>query len=65
MRHDTIGLQRLRAQSLVGSANASPLETVQKLGAVQAQDYAQSVWAVGARTTVSSANSVTVHSLTR
>jgi hypothetical protein len=41
--------QRLQNQRLTGAKFASPGEVVQRLGAVQAQDYAGAKWAVGQR----------------
>ena len=41
---------RLRAQGLAGTPPAEPREVVARLGAVQAQDYLGSLWAVGLRT---------------
>lgn len=42
--------RRLRAQRLIGPACATVADTVQWMGALQAQDYAQAMWAIGART---------------
>lgn len=44
-----IGRRRLRNQRVVGEPAGSPEEVVGWLGAVQAQDYAQALWAVGVR----------------
>ncbi len=41
---------RLRAQGIAGTPPAEPREVVARLGAVQAQDYLGSLWAVGLRT---------------
>ena len=41
---------RLVNQLIVGSQFTDPLDVVRTLGAVQAQDYGQSLWAVGLRT---------------
>ncbi|MBC7841011.1 MAG: AlkZ family DNA glycosylase [Gemmatimonadaceae bacterium] len=45
-----LAYRRLRAQHLIGAAHDSPAETVRWMGALQAQDYAQALWAIGART---------------
>ena len=50
MLHAPTALRRLRAQSLTDPPNASALATAISLGAIQAQDYAQSLWAIGVRT---------------
>ena len=41
---------RMRNQRLTGPAAESPVEAVRHLGAVQAQDYYGSLWAIGQRT---------------
>ena len=41
---------RLRNQLIAGRSGNTPAETVQRLGAVQAQDYSQALWAIGLRT---------------
>jgi hypothetical protein len=43
--------QRLRTQRLAGPRLESPADVVRWFGAVQAQDYAGALWAVGLRTT--------------
>lgn len=45
-----IALQRLRGQQIDGSRFADPAALVTWMGAVQAQDYGQSLWAIGLRT---------------
>src|SRR5918911_5436628 len=45
-----IAARRLHAQRLIGEPFTSALDTVRWLGAVQAQDYAGAMWAVGQRT---------------
>lgn len=45
----TIAQRRLQHQQLAGTAFSTPLEIVRHLGAVQAQDYPMSKWAVGVR----------------
>jgi hypothetical protein len=40
---------RVRSHGLAGRQFSTPLEVVRALGALQAQDYHQSVWAIGAR----------------
>lgn len=44
-----IGRRRLRAQLLVESALERPVDVVRWMGAVQAQDYPGSLWAIGLR----------------
>ena len=41
---------RLRNQCIAGTMLGTPAEVVRRLGAVQAQDYAGSLWAIGLRT---------------
>ena len=43
--------QRLRTQRLIGPGFATPVDAVRWFGAVQAQDYAGALWALGLRTT--------------
>jgi hypothetical protein len=45
-----IAARRLQAQRLTGEPFTSAVDTVRWLGAVQAQDYAGAMWAVGQRT---------------
>ena len=45
----TIARQRLRTQRLIGPGFAAPADVVRWFGAVQAQDYAGALWAVGMR----------------
>ena len=49
---------RLRNQRLASAPAADPAEAVRRLGAVQAQDYLGSLWAVGLRTSRASEASV-------
>jgi hypothetical protein len=44
-----LAARRLYAQRLTGERNASPVETVRWLGAVQSQDFPAAKWAVGQR----------------
>ena len=44
-----LAARRLHAQRLTGQRNASPVETVRWLGAVQSQDFPAAKWAVGQR----------------
>jgi len=44
-----IGLQRLRNQRVSGGRFERPGDVVRHLGAVQAQDYHQAMWAIGSR----------------
>lgn len=46
-----IARQRLRTQRLAGPGFQRPVDVVRWFGAVQAQDYAGALWAVGMRTT--------------
>jgi Winged helix DNA-binding domain len=46
----TLGARRLRAQRLIGSPHVSVADTVQWMGAMQAQDYGAALYAIGART---------------
>ncbi|MEO6712230.1 MAG: winged helix DNA-binding domain-containing protein [Mycobacteriales bacterium] len=41
--------QRMVNQLLAGPSRAGPADVVRHLGAMQAQDYAQALWAIGAR----------------
>ncbi|MEO5799639.1 MAG: winged helix DNA-binding domain-containing protein [Gemmatimonadales bacterium] len=45
----TIGHRRLHHQRIGHLAATTPLDIVRQLGAMQAQDYGQAVWALGAR----------------
>lgn len=45
-----IGLQRLVSQQVAQPTGVQPHDVVQRLGAVQAQDYLGALWAVGLRT---------------
>ncbi len=45
-----IGRRRLKAQHICDGKYSTPLETVESLGAVQAQDYKSALWAIGLRT---------------
>lgn len=47
--HMDIARQRLASQSIVGTSFEKPGEVVHWLGAVQAQDYLGSLWAIGLR----------------
>lgn len=44
-----LGAARLRAQRVTGDSARSPTDVVTALGAVQAQDYSGSLWAIGLR----------------
>lgn len=44
-----IGLRRLASQRVLGEQFERPADVVRWLGAVQAQDYGQSLWAIGSR----------------
>lgn len=45
----SVALHRLHAQGLTGTGFATPTEAVERLGAVQAQDYAGAKWALAQR----------------
>lgn len=49
MTHLDIAYQRLHSQRLIGTPFQKPEDVVQWLGAVQAQDYAGAIWALGLR----------------
>ena len=44
-----IGLRRLAGQRVLGKRLERPADVVRWLGALQAQDYGQSLWAIGSR----------------
>ena len=46
----SIGRRRLVAHRIAGERLAGPAEVVRWMGAVQAQDYGQALWAIGLRT---------------
>ncbi|GAB4521861.1 MAG: winged helix DNA-binding domain-containing protein [Anaerolineae bacterium] len=50
MLQSHIGLQRLRSQHITQDKFETPEDVVGWMGAMQAQDYLQAVWAVGVRT---------------
>jgi hypothetical protein len=50
LRFREIALMRMRNQRLTGPPAATPAEVVRQLGAVQAQDFYGSLWAIGQRT---------------
>jgi len=50
MTSPTLARLRLYTQRITGPAFADPAEVVRWLGAMQAQDYQQALWAVGVRT---------------
>ncbi|WP_017814899.1 winged helix DNA-binding domain-containing protein [Paenibacillus shenyangensis] len=49
MENKEIAYRRLRTQHITGAKENTAAEVVQRLGAVQAQDYAQALWAIGSR----------------
>jgi hypothetical protein len=51
MAISSLALQRLANQRIVGPKFEHPAQVVRWMGAIQAQDYAQAVWAIGLRTT--------------
>ncbi len=50
MNSEDLGFRRLFNQHIDGSRCQTPEEVVRWMGAMQAQDYAQSVWGIGCRT---------------
>lgn len=50
MRTEDLLARRLANQSLAAPRSADPVEVTRWLGAVQSQEYAQSLWALGLRT---------------
>lgn len=49
MTNNFVSNSRLYNQMIVGSLHHTPEQVVKKLGAIQAQDYMQAVWAIGLR----------------
>ena len=49
MMRSEIGIRRLRNQRVAGGRFAKPGDVVRHLGAMQAQDYHQALWAIGSR----------------
>ena len=49
MTHPQLGQQRLFSQRVSRQLCTTPAEVVRWMGAMQAQDYGQSLWAIGAR----------------
>jgi hypothetical protein len=49
MTKQALGPARLHSQRIAGAAGAMPRDVVRALGALQAQDYAGSLWAIGMR----------------
>jgi hypothetical protein len=54
MEHPEIARLRLLNQRIVGAGCTDPTAAVRWMGALQAQDYGQAVWAVGLRTQIPS-----------
>ena len=50
MKNHSIGRQRLVQQRIAGERFDAPAEVVRWMGAMQAQDYTQALWAIGLRT---------------
>ncbi len=50
MTHQDMGFRRLSSQRIAGEKLENPEDVVKWMGALQAQDYMQAVWAIGART---------------
>ena len=59
MKAPETGLRRLSGQGLASPVSGSPLEVVRRLGAMQAQDYGQALWAIGSRVPTSTIGDVT------
>jgi hypothetical protein len=53
-----IGRRRLVAQRIVGERLDGPADVVRWMGAMQAQDYRQALWAIGLRTRAATAADV-------
>jgi len=49
MPDPAIASRRMRSQRISGPKPDNPADVVRRLGALQAQDYAQATWAIGAR----------------
>ncbi|MEK3983733.1 winged helix DNA-binding domain-containing protein [Paenibacillus sp. FSL K6-3166] len=49
MTNSLISISRLYSQMIAGSLHHTPEQVVKKMGAMQAQDYMQAVWAIGLR----------------
>ena len=59
MAAPAIALRRLVSQRIVAGARCEqPADVVRRLGAMQAQDYSQSLWAVGSRLRAGTAEGV-------
>ena len=58
MRTDDLLARRLANQHLAAPRTADPAEITRQLGAVQSQEYAQSLWALGLRTQGASVASI-------
>lgn len=52
MTKTSVAHQRLRNQRIGEERFADPVDVVRWMGAMQAQDYGQAVWAIGLRTRV-------------
>lgn len=48
--HRDLGTHRLASQRIAGDNHTTPEDVVRWMGALQAQDYMQAVWAIGLRT---------------
>lgn len=44
-----MGTQRLVSQGVLAARGGEPVDVVRRMGAMQAQDYGQSLWAIGSR----------------
>ncbi len=49
MRSDEVGVQRLVTHRLADAPCTTPEEVVRWMGALQAQDYTQALWAISDR----------------
>jgi hypothetical protein len=49
MNAEEIGLRRLLNQRIAGATFQTPADVVRWMGAMQAQDYHQALWAIGLR----------------
>jgi hypothetical protein len=58
MIHPNVARLRLSSQQILNPSLADPAEVVRTLGAIQAQDYAGSLWSVGLRTPTAMATGI-------
>lgn len=51
MENKQIAYRRMQNQQIINNKSETPYDVVKKLGAIQAQNYRQALWAIGSRTT--------------